>query len=79
MGIYKKKSKFLKKGFLFGLFMMLLFTVRFLIEFVKENQESFENVLPINLGQILSIPFILVGLFFVFYGRNKITKDERSL
>jgi phosphatidylglycerol:prolipoprotein diacylglycerol transferase len=65
-GIYKKKSEFLKKGFLFGLFLMLLFTARFLIEFAKENQEVFENALPINMGQILSIPFILIGLYFIF-------------
>ncbi|MEP7231580.1 MAG: prolipoprotein diacylglyceryl transferase [Ginsengibacter sp.] len=65
-GIYKKKSEFLKKGLLLGLFLVLLFTVRFLIEFVKENQEAFENALPINMGQILSIPFILVGLYFIF-------------
>ena len=71
-GIYQKKSAFLKKGFLFGLFLVLLFTVRFLIEFVKENQEVFENELPINMGQILSIPFILIGLYFIF--RNNISK-----
>ena len=64
--IYKTKGKYLKKGFLFGLFLVLLFTVRFLIEFVKENQEAFENALPINMGQILSIPFILTGLYFIF-------------
>ncbi|MEO5909082.1 MAG: prolipoprotein diacylglyceryl transferase, partial [Ginsengibacter sp.] len=71
-GIYQKKSAFLKKGFLFGLFLVLLFTVRFLIEFVKENQEPFEASWPLNLGQILSLPFILAGLFFIFYGWNKV-------
>ncbi len=69
-GIYKKKGEFLKSGFLFGLFLVLLFTVRFFIEFIKENQEGFENALPINLGQILSIPFILIGLYFLFRNKN---------
>ena len=64
--IYEKNGELLKKGFLFGLFLVLLFTVRFLIEFVKENQEAFENILPVNMGQILSIPFILIGLYFIF-------------
>lgn len=63
--IYKKHGLQLKPGFLFGLFLILVFSVRFLIEFLKEIQEVFENTLPINMGQILSIPFILVGLYFV--------------
>ncbi|MEO8711818.1 MAG: prolipoprotein diacylglyceryl transferase [Parafilimonas sp.] len=63
--IYYKQRKHLKKGFLFGLFLALVFSFRFLIEIVKENQEAFEQTLPINLGQILSIPFILTGLYFI--------------
>ena len=72
MPVFKNINNFsffilnLKKGFLFRLFLALLFTVRFLIEFIKENQEAFENALPINIGQILSIPFILIGLYFIF-------------
>ena len=57
------------KGFLFGLFLTVLFTIRFLIEFTKENQETFEQSLPLNMGQLLSIPFILLGVYFMF--RNK--------
>ena len=64
--VYNKRRQQLKKGFLFGLFLILLFSVRFMIEFLKENQESFENRLLINMGQILSLPFILTGLYFVF-------------
>jgi phosphatidylglycerol:prolipoprotein diacylglycerol transferase len=56
-----------------------VFTDRFLIEFVKENPEPFEAAWPLNLGQVLSLPFILAGVFFLFYGRNKITKDEKIL
>jgi phosphatidylglycerol:prolipoprotein diacylglycerol transferase len=76
--IYRRKMIHLPKGFLFGLFLILVFTTRFLIEFVKENQEPFEAAWPLNLGQILSVPFILTGLLFVFYGRKKITTDEKS-
>ncbi len=44
----------------------LIFTFRFFVEFLKERQVDFENALPIDMGQILSIPFIVVGLYFVF-------------
>lgn len=54
-----------------------MFSVRLLIEFLKENQEVFENALPINMGQILSIPFILVGLYFVF--RRPTSKIKSNL
>ncbi|MDQ2721301.1 MAG: prolipoprotein diacylglyceryl transferase [Bacteroidota bacterium] len=70
--IYKKRETRLKRGFLFGLFLVLVFSVRFIIEFLKENQETFESSLLINMGQILSIPFILIGLYFIF--RRSISK-----
>lgn len=53
------------RGLLFGLFVVLLFTFRFLVEFLKENQVDFENKLPLNMGQLLSIPLILVGIWVV--------------
>jgi phosphatidylglycerol---prolipoprotein diacylglyceryl transferase len=55
------------RGFLFGLFVTLLFTFRFLIEFTKENQEKFEDELPLNMGQWLSIPLILIGIVVLIY------------
>lgn len=64
--IYNKKSVSLKPGFLFGLFLILIFGFRFFIEFLKENQSDFESALPINMGQILSIPFVLLGFYFIF-------------
>lgn len=53
-------------GFIFGLFLVMLFSMRFLIEFTKENQVNFENELFINMGQILSIPFILIGFLLMY-------------
>lgn len=55
------------QGLIFGSFLTLLFSARFIIEFFKENQESFENNMLINMGQILSIPFILIGLGLIFW------------
>lgn len=64
--IYWKNKGNPKPGFIFGLFLILLFGVRFLIEFVKEPQVSFENSMALNMGQLLSIPFIIAGLVIVF-------------
>jgi len=55
-----------RPGFIFGMFLILLFTVRFFIEFVKVTQVGFEAGMVLNMGQWLSIPFVLVGLYLVF-------------
>jgi len=52
----------LKHGFIFGLFMVMLWTERFVDEFFKENQEIWEADIPLNMGQLLSIPMFLVGV-----------------
>jgi phosphatidylglycerol---prolipoprotein diacylglyceryl transferase len=66
----QRKGIELKRGFLFGWFLILVFSARFLIEFSKENQEAFENALPINMGQILSLPFVIIGLYFILRKEN---------
>lgn len=53
-------------GFYFGLCLFYIFTFRILIELTKENQEAFEDGMFLNMGQILSIPFILIGGYFMF-------------
>lgn len=69
--LYWKSSTHKKEGFLFGLFLILLFTVRIFVEIVKESQGGFEGETPIlSTGQWLSIPFILAGLFFVFRAKE---------
>jgi phosphatidylglycerol:prolipoprotein diacylglycerol transferase len=62
---WKKKRNTVGPGFMFGLLCVLLFIERFVDEFFKENQAAFEGALPINMGQILSIPFILVGIIMI--------------
>lgn len=64
--LWKNKRQKFGQGFMFGLFCVLLFIERFLVEFIKENQEAFEDELPINMGQILSIPFILFGIYMMW-------------
>jgi len=68
--LYKKSS--MGKGFYLGIFFVLTFTARFFIEFIKENQENFENNMNFNMGQYLSIPFIIIGIGLIIYSyRNK--------
>lgn len=54
-----------KEGFLTGLFFIMVFLSRFLIEFIKEDQEAFEATMSLNMGQWLSIPFVLGGVFLL--------------
>ena len=69
---YSKTSKKDQSGFLFGLFLVLLWTVRFFVEFVKEPQgEEYINWFGLNTGQWLSIPFIIIGLYFMFIYKPK--------
>lgn len=71
--VYKTKNIKLGNGFLFGLAITLIFTMRILIEFLKMNQVEFEDGMKLNMGQILSIPFVLIGLFFMM--KNSIKKE----
>jgi prolipoprotein diacylglyceryl transferase len=62
---YKNRAKEKANGLIFGVFLVLLFLTRFLIEFFKENQVGFESEMFINMGQVLSIPFIIIGLILI--------------
>jgi len=63
-----------KEGMLFGYFLIGLFTIRFIVEFVKESQGGIETYLPgLSTGQWLSIPFIVIGIFFIFLKKRNIT------
>ena len=67
MWMYWKKNAERRPGLIFGVFFIVLFTSRFIIEFVKNPQEDFEIGMTLNMGQWLSIPFILMGIGFVIY------------
>lgn len=66
----KKRDKF-PQGYLFGLFCVLMFSWRFIVEFFKMPQEGWEKNLPIDMGQILSIPFILIGIGFMVWSKKR--------
>ncbi len=62
-----------KLGLIFGTFLVLLWSVRFLLEYFKRSQGGFETVVDnmFSTGQLLSIPFILAGMYFIFNARAK--------
>lgn len=64
--LYFKKYPNVKQGFFIGLFFVLVFTARFFIEFVKDDQVAFEAGMALNMGQLLSIPFIIAGFILLF-------------
>ena len=58
-------------GFYFGLVLTLIFTFRFFIEYTKDVQEAWEANMPVNMGQILSIPFIIIGVWSMHRAMKK--------
>ena len=66
MWLYFKKDAWKKEGLIFGVFMICVFGSRFFIEFVKNDQEPFEAGMMSNMGQWLSIPFVLAGCWYVW-------------
>lgn len=67
-GIWRKRKDLVGTGFYFGLCLVLIFTFRFFIEYTKEIQEAFEAGMPFDMGQLLSIPFIILGVYFIRKG-----------
>ena len=74
MILYKKMRYKLKNGFFFGLATILCCTARFIIEFVKENQVGYEDGMTFNMGQLLSLPYLVAGIGFIIYGIVKTRK-----
>ena len=73
--MYWKTKKGLQEGYLFGLFLLLLMTVRVFVEQFKIAQVDGREdwILGLNTGQVLSIPFILIGVYFMFLHKTKTT------
>ena len=69
--LYKKRSKCMYKGSYIGIFFVVLFGMRFIIEFIKNDQVGFESGMALNMGQWLSIPFILIGIGLIIYSYRK--------
>jgi len=63
--LYWKRDAYKRTGLIFGVFLIGIFLSRFLVEFIKNNQENFEDGMFFNMGQLLSIPFIIWGVWLV--------------
>lgn len=70
LAVYKRNRNKVGTGLFFGLCLAYIFTFRFFIEYTKEAQEAFEEGMMFNMGQLLSIPFIILGVYFMVRGRN---------
>lgn len=71
MWMYWKKNAEERPGLIFGVFLIGIFLPRLLIEFVKNPQVAFEKTMVLNMGQLLSVPFILTGIALVIYAMNR--------
>ncbi|MCD8263381.1 MAG: prolipoprotein diacylglyceryl transferase [Tannerellaceae bacterium] len=71
MWLYFKKQAWKKEGFIFGVFMICVFGSRFFIEFLKNDQEDFEADMLLNMGQWLSIPFVILGCWCIWRAVKK--------
>lgn len=69
--IYKNHKNRIGTGFYFGFCLFTIFTFRLFVEFLKEVQSTWEKDLVLNMGQLLSIPFIMLGLYFIIKGIKK--------
>lgn len=69
--IYKKHRNWVGTGFYFGLCLTYIFTCRFFIEFTKIDQVDFESGMLFNMGQLLSIPFVILGVYCMWRSRRK--------
>ena len=73
--LHKKWPEKIGTGWYFGFCLTYIFTFRFFIEYTKEIQEAFEASLPIDMGQILSIPFVVLGAWCMLRAKAKQEKQ----
>lgn len=76
--IWSKKKQNIPTGRIFGLFLVILWSLRFLYEFLKENQVGFENSMKLNMGQILSIPLIIAGILVLVWSYQNESKEKNK-
>lgn len=73
MYMYWRTNAAKRPGLIFGIFLVGIFATRFFVEFLKEDQEAFEATMALNMGQILSIPFMILAGYLIY---NALTKPE---
>lgn len=76
--LYYKKEAYKKTGLIFGVFLLGIFGTRFLLEFIKLNQEAFESGMILNMGQILSVPFIVWGIWLIMNSNKAVAVKAKK-
>jgi prolipoprotein diacylglyceryl transferase len=76
--LYYKKEAYKKTGLIFGVFLLGIFGTRFLLEFIKLNQEAFESGMILNMGQILSVPFIIWGIWLIMNSNKAVAVKAKK-
>lgn len=76
--VYRRRPQLVGTGFFFGLCLFLIFTSRIFIELTKKNQESFEDGMLLNMGQLLSLPFVLLGAWCMVRALSSSGRTSRS-
>jgi phosphatidylglycerol:prolipoprotein diacylglycerol transferase len=71
MRVYWKNRGELRPGTLFGIFLIIVFGFRFLVEFIKEDQVAFEAAMKLNMGQLLSIPCVIAGIVLLVWSSRQ--------
>ncbi len=78
--IWNRQKQHMPEGLLLGIFLVWVFGLRFFHEFLKENQSDFESNLPLNMGQLLSIPLVLAGIYLLLrIGKQKKQADPGTV
>ena len=75
---YRRRPQLVSTGFFFGLCLLLIFSSRIFIEYTKENQEAFEEGMLLNMGQLLSIPFVLIGIYCIVRALSSSEKTNHA-
>jgi prolipoprotein diacylglyceryl transferase len=75
--MYWKRKDYKYQGLIFGVFLIGIFLSRFFVEYFKNVQETFEEGMLLNMGQLLSIPFIIAGICFTYKGLKEKAKGSR--
>ena len=70
--LYKRHKNRVGTGFYFGLCLTWVFTFRFFIEFLKKEQVDFEQGMLLDMGQLLSIPFVIIGVYYMWRSMKKL-------
>jgi prolipoprotein diacylglyceryl transferase len=77
--VYRKNGNNPKPFLMFGLFLIMVFTFRFCVEFIKNPQESFEENMIFNMGQLLSTPFIIMGIISLIISRRQEKTEKKEI